>query len=114
MFNVSSTVFSDKYDLNVTLIKNVLTVFFRVNEDVAIPVLWAEIFFQSLDTGQYNLEVMNRTINMCIFVRNKLYEPLIQIGYRIMQEHGDVPLSCPLKKVRELYRKFVSFQIIFL
>lgn len=99
MLNVSSTVFSDKYDLNVTLIKNVLTIYFRVNEDVADPIIWAEVFFQSLDTGQYNVEVMNRTIDMCIFYTNKLYEPLIQILFQIMQKYGDIPNSCPLKMV---------------
>lgn len=79
--------------------KNTLNVYFQINEEVSHPIARAEIYFQSPENGQYNVELMNRTIDVCTFFSNKLYEPLIQIVFQILQQYGDIPDRCPLKMV---------------
>lgn len=63
------------------------------------PFSRVEIFLQSPDTGRYDMELLNRTIDICTFFRNSLYEPLLQIIYGLMLENGNFPKSCPLKTV---------------
>lgn len=97
--NASSTVYTDKYNFNVSVTKNALSLNLRVNELVSHPLSRMEIYFQSTDGGHYNVEVMNRTIDVCKLFSNKLYEPLIQIIFGIIERFGDFPDSCPLKAV---------------
>lgn len=92
--------YSDKYEVNVSMIKNAVNFHLRIKEEVPNPILLIESFFQSPDTGKYNVELMNRTIDVCLLYGNVLYEPLAQIVYKIIQEYGDVPKSCPIKAVR--------------
>lgn len=54
--------------------------------------------FESTD-GVYDMEFINRTIDFCQFFRNKRYEPVLQIFYRIFAAKSDVARSCPIKKV---------------
>lgn len=74
--------------------------YFTVKEQITNPLARIEIILQSPDTGRYEMEVLNRTIDTCKLLRNRLYEPLIQIIYGIMLEYGNFPRSCPLKMVR--------------
>lgn len=71
----------------------------QMNEQILHPVAAVEVYFQSPDGGQYNVELMNRTIDMCKLFSNKLYEPLVQIVFEILRRYGDMPNSCPVKAV---------------
>lgn len=97
--NISSTVYSDKYVVNASVSKNALNLYFQINEDLSHPMASVEIYLESTDNGQYNIELMNRTIDLCTFFSNKFYEPLIQIIFGILKQYGDFPDSCPVKRV---------------
>lgn len=71
-----------------------------IKEPVMNPCILVELFLQSPDTHLYDMEVVNRTIDICRLFKNILYEPLIQIIYGIALESGDFPNSCPIKPVR--------------
>lgn len=47
----------------------------------------------------YDMELMNRTIDFCRFLRDKRYEPILQIFYRIAREHTNFVTKCPVLKV---------------
>lgn len=55
------------------------------------------------DSGNnlYDLELFNRTINVCMFFGNKRYEPLLQLAYQVFKrERGvSIPTRCPINKV---------------
>lgn len=94
-------VFSDKYYVNLTVKENALTFHIQIKEEVSRPMVLTEIYLKSPDTGEYDFELMNRTIDGCKFLSNKLYEPLMQIAFQIVQAHGDIPTSCPIKMVMQ-------------
>lgn len=85
--------------MNVTIKNDALNIYFTVKETIVRPIARVEIFLQSPDTGRYDVEMFNRTIDSCMLLTNKFYEPLMQIIYGIMLEHGDFPKSCPVKEV---------------
>lgn len=43
--------------------------------------------------------MVNRTIDYCKFFRDKRYEPVLQIFYKIFASKSDIANSCPIKKV---------------
>lgn len=79
--------------------ENAVSFHIEIKEEIPNLFLRAEVFFQSPENGQYNFELINRTIDACKFFSNKLYEPLFQVAYRMVQQYGDVPNSCPIKMV---------------
>lgn len=97
--NGSLTIYSDKYYGNITVNQNAISFHIESREDILKPVVQIEIYVHSLENGQYDIEVMNRTIDACLFFSNKFHEPLLQIAFRIIQEYGDLPDRCPIKKV---------------
>lgn len=76
--------------------------YFTVYEQLSHLYGHVEIFLQSADSGRYDVELINRTIDMCKMFENNLYEPLMQLIYGIMLEHGNFPKSCPVKPVCSL------------
>lgn len=75
-----------------------LSVFVEILEDVNHPFAHAEIYADS-GTGQYDFEVINRTVDICKFFHKKRYEPLLQLVYKTISENGAWPTSCPIRKV---------------
>lgn len=57
-----------------------------------------EIFLQS-DDGIYDLEIMNRTVDMCRFFRDLSYEPILQVGLKLYKSSSNFLTSCFMKKV---------------
>lgn len=57
-----------------------------------------ELFLQSAD-GKYDLEIMNRTIDLCRLFRDVTYEPILQVGYRLYKSSSNFLRSCFIKKV---------------
>lgn len=51
--------------------------------------------------GHYDLELLNRTINVCSLFGNKKYDLLLQVVYRILKEQSNIviPARCPIIKV---------------
>lgn len=75
-----------------------LSVFVQILENLNHPIAYTEVYVDS-GNGQYDFEILNRTVNLCEFLRNKRYEPLLQIFYRIVSEGGSWPTACPIQKV---------------
>lgn len=97
--NSTSTVQSDKVNLNVTINNNSLNIYFTVKEQIAHLFARLEMFMQSSDSNRYDIELINRTMDSCKFFKDSLYEPLMQLIYGIMLEHGNFPRTCPVKVV---------------
>lgn len=84
--------------------------YFTVYEQLSHPHGLVEIFMQSPDSGRYDVELFNRTIDICKMFENSLYEPLLQLLYGIALEFGYYPKSCPIKPVCNLEIIFVDFE----
>ncbi len=82
-----------------TVNDNALSIHVQIKEPLIKPIIRSQIYLQSLENGQYEVELMNRTIDVCKFLSNKLHEPLLQIAYQIVQDYGTAPDSCPVKEV---------------
>lgn len=100
LINATSEVYSNKMDLNATVNNNSMNMYLTIKEQQEHPFLQIELFMQSPDSGRYDMELVNRTIDECKLFENRSYEPLIQIIYGIILEHGKFARSCPIKSVR--------------
>lgn len=47
----------------------------------------------------YDLEFINKTINVCEFFKNRKYEPILQLLYKVLNKNRSFPTSCPIRKV---------------
>lgn len=58
-----------------------------------------------LDTGngKYELEFMNRTIDVCKLFRDGRYEPLLQLLYKVLLKYTNFLQKCPVPKVFKGY-----------
>lgn len=81
---------------------------YKVKEQIDHPHAQIEIYFQSMESSRYDVELLNRTVDLCKLFTDRLYEPLIQIFYKIMLEsHGNNWIkSCPVKAVSPFYIRF--------
>lgn len=75
-----------------------ISIFVEILENYNHPIVFVKLFIDS-GTGWYDFEVMNRTVDVCQFFRNKRYEPLLQIFYKVLLESGPFPKACPIRKV---------------
>lgn len=57
------------------------------------------INIESADHQVYDLEFINKTVNVCEFLDNKTNEPLLQGLYSVLNKDRSFPTSCPLRKV---------------
>lgn len=58
-----------------------------------------ELFLKSSD-GKYDLEIINRTVDLCRFFRDLSYEPILQVGYQLYRSHTPNYITdCVMKKV---------------
>lgn len=59
------------------------------------------VYFQS-DNGNYNIELLNRTIDLCKFYKNKRYEPILQAIFKLFEEYMPNWFTrCPTNKVNK-------------
>lgn len=75
-----------------------ITIYANLLEDITDIYATVNIIFQSTK-GNYDLKMMNKTVDCCNFFRNKKYEPLLQKLYRVMTKTGTFPHNCPFRKV---------------
>lgn len=102
MKSVTQEKFSNLTNVNAALSPTgALTIFVEVLGDVNHPFAHTKIYVDS-GNGQYDFEIMNRTVNFCEFFRSKSYEPLLQIFYKILLENGPWPTACPIRKVIDI------------
>lgn len=58
--------------------------------------------YSVLNSNNSDLEFMNKTVEVCKFLHNGRYEPLLHIIYKIVSEKGRLPQQCPLRKVLQI------------
>lgn len=59
--------------------------------------------------GNYDLELINKTMYTCDFFNNPKYEPIAQVFYRALTKSGTFVNRCPITKVYEFdYYHFSS------
>lgn len=75
-----------------------LSLFIQSSIDIERLFLTVVIKFGTADSD-FNIEFMNRTVEICKFQRNPRYEPLLQLFYKILSEKMQLPQRCPVKKV---------------
>lgn len=64
------------------------------------PFMHQAIFFES-DDGRYDMELINRTVDLCKFYKNKRYEPILQVIFKLFENYFTHWLtSCPMYKVK--------------
>lgn len=58
-------------------------------------------FEVTLDSGggTFDLVYMNRTVDTCMFLKNKKVNIIVDIIYKILTAYGELPTTCPLQKV---------------
>lgn len=68
-------------------------------------------------SDDFNIDFMNKTVNVCKFFQNRRYEPLLQLTYKIISAKIILPKRCPIKKVLQTANiqifsltKFLIFQ----
>lgn len=87
-------------ELNATISENDdgLSVYINLKKDIQKPFAKIEFYMDS-GNGLFDLKYMNETIDVCRFLRDKKYLPVIQLLYKFYVEQGTFPTACPVKKV---------------
>lgn len=85
--------------MSIAIKNSSLNVYLNVKEQFNHSFAHVEIFMESPESGRYDTEVFNRTVDACKLFKDSLYEPLMQLIYAIMLEYGEFPTSCPVKPV---------------
>lgn len=63
------------------------------------PFMHTELYFES-DNGKFDMEVVNRTVDLCKFYKNKKYEPVVQVVFKLLEDYLTHWFSsCPMNKV---------------
>lgn len=75
-----------------------ISIYVNILQDISEMNAKVVILIES-SSGNYDLELVNKTINVCEFFRNRRYEPMLQVFYKSINKGGNLPKSCPLRKV---------------
>lgn len=89
----------DLVDMNATTSQDAFSIFVKLSKNVDNLFLTAVLKFSSDDSSNFDIEYMNKTVDVCKFPIHPRYEPLIQLVYRIISKKVHLPQRCPLKKV---------------
>lgn len=99
---VSTESFSSKCRVNSSVTHpGLLNINLDILETVRSQFSKIEIFLKS-DKDAYDLELMNRTIDMCRLFRDISYEPILQVGLRLYKTNSNFLTGCFIKKVIRL------------
>lgn len=74
------------------------SIWVQILEPMNQPFIHTEIFIDS-GKGEFDFELLNRTVDICELFHNQGYEPLLQIFYKILRDKGSWPNKCPIQKV---------------
>ncbi|KAJ6632809.1 hypothetical protein Bhyg_17551, partial [Pseudolycoriella hygida] len=96
--NVTIESFSTKCECNTSVTPpGFLNVHINMLEAVHNRYSHTELYLQS-DNGKYDLEVVNRTVDMCRFFRDVTYEPILQVAFKLFKSNSKFFTSCFIKK----------------
>lgn len=98
--NVSTASYVNFTQMNSSISTNgALSMYMNILQDISDVYAKIEILIAS-SSGNYDLELVNKTIHVCEFFRNRRYEPIVQLFYKAMTKTGSFPHSCPIRKVK--------------
>lgn len=64
------------------------------------PFMHTDLYLQS-ENGIYDLELLNHTVDLCEFYKNKRFKPVVQVILKLFEEHFTYWFkSCPVNKVK--------------
>lgn len=86
-----------------------LSFYWNVLEDLPLPLYAKAKVMLKSSSGYYDLEMINRTIEVCKFFNDRKYEPILQVFFKLFIKTSKFPSSCPIRKVN-LYNVFRKFQ----
>lgn len=111
--NHTEEIYSSKVQLNATFTEsNKFNFNVEFLEIVREPFLHVGLYFESSE-GVHDLEIMNRTIDLCKFYKNKRYEPILQVIFKLFEETmSHWTKSCPMQKVNYLFTLWLMHKFI--
>lgn len=107
--NHTEQIFSPKCRINATFADsgkfNLYVEFLNI---IRNPFMHTALYFES-ENGKYDMEVLNRTVDLCKFYKNKRYEPILQVIFKLFADYlVHWARGCPMHKVRNLRIKIVK------
>lgn len=81
------------------------------------PFVRTELYFESVN-GIYDMVVVNRSIDLCKFYKNRRYEPIVQVIYKLFEDYfAHWFRSCPMNRVNQKLfidnREFIGNKFFF-
>lgn len=82
-------------DLNVTINENSFDANINILRDMSQPFLDLEV------VHDFDMVYLNKTIDVCTFLSNRKSNILVDLIYRILSDHGELPKRCPIRRVKQ-------------
>lgn len=96
--NLTAYSLNENVYVNATINNSYINSYISLKETVPDMHMRLEVYVDEGD-GKYELVFMNRTISACRIFRDRRYEPIVQVIYKIILSYGNLPRSCPIQKV---------------
>lgn len=97
LYNATTKSFVSYIEINSSTVNNGLTLYVNILQDVQKPYLKALILLES-SNGKYDLPLSNTTLNLCEFLSNRKYFPILQTFYKTFMRYSFM-MRCPIRKV---------------
>lgn len=98
--NISSISYVDFIQLNSSIsTKGAFSLYVNALQDISS--LHVKVLIMLGSAGEnYDLQLLNRTVDACEFLKNRKHEPILQVFYKsVTNGEGVYPKTCPMPKV---------------
>ncbi|KAG4070838.1 hypothetical protein HA402_011064, partial [Bradysia odoriphaga] len=91
--------FSPKCQMNASVdASGILSIYVEFSKSIRKPFMHTEIYLES-DRGNYNMELLNQTVDLCKFYKRKSFKPLVHLILKLFEDHfAHWFKSCPVSK----------------
>lgn len=91
---------TDKMQLNISITETGgLNLYVNLKEDLHDLYTSVILAVDLNNHGEYDFDMVKRTVNCCKLFKDHSYEPVVQFLYKIFLDNGHFPTDCPVKKV---------------
>lgn len=101
--NITAEAYSSKCRVNASVVDGsiIREINIELLTTVRNPFIYVKLYFES-DNGKYDMELLNRTVDLCKFYKDKRYEPIVQVVFNIFYDiSGHWIKRCPLSAVNQ-------------